>query len=121
MGIYRGPVVAIEYAELVSISGDAYREIMGKYVIHDHMLGKYVSLFAQRAVHQLSNLDIWFDTQVLDDLAWCAFQEGADFSAGLPLDDSDDADVDNDASRLLVLPPRAKDEAAQEETQKQLS
>lgn len=87
--VYRGPAVAAEYSELVAIAGNVFREILKKVVMHDHMLGKYASLFAQRAVHELDMLDIWFESEILEDLAWCAFYEGADFSVSIPL--SDDA------------------------------
>merc|ERR1712226_337695 len=82
--IHCGPLTATECTELVAVSCEAFRNIVGKYTLHDHMLGKYASLFVERAIHHLSVLDIWFDLDVLEDLAWCAFQEGVDLSKGLP-------------------------------------
>lgn len=79
-----GPLIATYNSELVSIESKLFCQTMGKYVIQDHMLRRYARLYADRAVHELRLLDIWFDPVVLEDLAWCAFFEESDFTEGLP-------------------------------------
>merc|ERR1712151_1341116 len=66
------------------------------------------------AGHHLSELDIWFDPDVLEDLSWVAFQEGVDWSNGLPDEDVDGTPI------TLQLPLVAKEdkEAVLSETQR---
>merc|ERR1719401_2900550 len=89
---------------------------MGKFVVQDHMLGKYASLYAKRAVHQLQDLDVWFEADVLDDLAWCSFQEGVDLSEGLPPDPTEE----DYTGEKIQIPRAKKDESDKEQAKDEL-
>mmetsp|Transcript_49454 Transcript_49454/g.85901 ORF Transcript_49454/g.85901 Transcript_49454/m.85901 type:complete len:288 (+) Transcript_49454:3-866(+) len=98
-----GPLFATSDSELVSIDCKVFCTTMGKYVVQDAMLRRYALLYAQRAVHELRLLDIWFEPVVLEDLAWCSFFEDTDLTEGLP---DSVASIDQ-CGKLLQIPPAA--------------